>query len=90
MLSDKDARAVAGALGDAVDLWYAAGLSGPRGRGAEQLASDLRQQFPGRPVSAYADVASAWRAAMAAARSGDRVIAFGSFLTAREALLLET
>ncbi len=86
ILSDKDLHAVAGAVGDAVDEWYAAGLSGPRGRSGEQLAGELRRQFPARPVSAHADVGSAWKAAMAAARSGDRVIAFGSFATAREAL----
>jgi dihydrofolate synthase/folylpolyglutamate synthase len=89
MLSDKDPMAVAAALGDAVDAWHTAALPGPRGEDGERLAADLRRCFPACPVSAHADVATAWKAALGAARGGDRVIALGSFLTAREVLELE-
>jgi len=86
MLADKDPTAVAGALDGLVDEWHTATLPGPRGQTGERLADGLRQQFPGHPVSFHGDVAEAWRAAMSAARSGDRVVAFGSFLTARDVL----
>jgi len=90
MLADKDATTVAGALDGLVDEWHTATLPGPRGQRGERLAHGLRRQFPGHPVSVHADVAGAWRAAMSAARSGDRVVAFGSFLTAREVLGVES
>ncbi len=90
MLADKDPIAVAGALDGLVDAWYTATLPGPRGQKGERLAHGLRRQFPDHPVSVHADVAAAWRAAMSAARSGDRVVAFGSFLTAREVLSIES
>ncbi len=86
MLADKDPMAVAGALDGLVDEWHTATLPGPRGQTGERLADGLRQQFPGHPVSVHGDVAEAWTAAMSAARSGDRVVAFGSFLTARDVL----
>jgi dihydrofolate synthase/folylpolyglutamate synthase len=89
MLADKDPIAVAGALDGLVDEWHTATLPGPRGQTGECLADGLRQQFPGHPVSVHGDVAGAWGAAMSAARSGDRVVAFGSFLTAREVLRVE-
>jgi dihydrofolate synthase/folylpolyglutamate synthase len=90
MLRDKDPETVAAALGDTVDVWYAAGLSGSRGQDGEGIATHLRRLFPARPVSVHADVNAAWRAARSAARSGDRIVALGSFLTAREVLNLET
>ena len=89
MLSDKDPDAVAGAVGGLVDAWYTASLPGPRGGEGEWLAKGLRRQFPTRPVSVHGDVAAAWQAALDAAQSGDRIIAFGSFLTARDVLSLD-
>lgn len=89
VLADKDATAVAGALDGLVDEWHTATLPGPRGQSGEQLASGLRRQYPGQCVTVYGDIAAAWKAAMSAARSGDRVLAFGSFLTAREVLRVE-
>ncbi len=90
MLADKDPIIVAGALDGLVDEWHTATLPGPRGQTGERLAHGLRRMFPGHPVTVHADVARAWRAAMSAARSGDRVVAFGSFLTAREVLGVES
>lgn len=86
VLADKDADAVAGALDGLVDEWHTATLPGPRARSGESLAEDLRRRFPGNPVTLYVDIAAAWRGALGAAGSGDRVLAFGSFLTAREVL----
>jgi dihydrofolate synthase/folylpolyglutamate synthase len=72
-----------------VDEWHTATLPGPRGQSGEGLARSLRRQFPDHPVTAHADIAEAWRVAMSGARRGDRVVAFGSFLTAREVLSVE-
>jgi len=89
MRADKDPTTVAGALDGVVDAWHTATLPGPRGQTGEHLAHGLRRQYPGHPVSVHSDVAGAWTAALAAARRGDRVVAFGSFLTAREVLTVE-
>lgn len=89
VLADKDPIGVAGALDGLVDEWHTATLPGPRGESGERLAGGLRRQYPGHPVTAHSDVAGAWKAALATARSGDRVVAFGSFLTAREVLRVE-
>ena len=86
VLADKDPTTVAAALDGLVDEWHTATLPGPRGQNAEVLARGLRRQFPGQPVSVHEDVAEAWRAALSGASPGDRVVAFGSFLTAREVL----
>jgi dihydrofolate synthase/folylpolyglutamate synthase len=89
VLADKDKTAIAGALAGLVDEWHTATLPGPRGQSGEGLARSLRRQFPDHPVTAHADIAEAWRVAMSGARRGDRVVAFGSFLTAREVLSVE-
>jgi len=86
VLADKNPITVAAALDGLVDEWHTATLPGRRGRNAEELARGLRRQFPGQPVSVHGDIGDAWRAALSVARPGDRVVAFGSFLTAREAL----
>lgn len=86
MLADKDADAVAGAMGARVDAWYTATLRGPRGGDGGELATIVGRRFPGARVSVHGDVAGAWNAALQAARPGDRVVAFGSFQTAREVL----
>jgi dihydrofolate synthase/folylpolyglutamate synthase len=90
LLADKDVAAVAGALEGLVDEWHTATLPGPRGISGEQLSRELRRLYPGDPVTVYPSVADAWRAASSAARRGDRVVAFGSFLTAREVLGVAT
>lgn len=89
MLADKDVCAVAAALEGLVDAWHTASLPGPRGQSGERLAADLCRQYPHHPVTVHANVAAAWRSALAGAGRGDRVLAFGSFLTAREVLRIE-
>ncbi|NCT68937.1 MAG: bifunctional tetrahydrofolate synthase/dihydrofolate synthase [Rhodanobacteraceae bacterium] len=84
-LGDKDVRGVHAALAGAVDDWFLAGLDGdsPRGLAAPALGALL-----GLPAdtSTHATVADALAAAFAAARPGDRVLAFGSFFVAAAAL----
>lgn len=87
MLNDKDATAMAHALQIHVDLWYTAGLDGPRGRTGQQLAEVLRAELPpGHPVRGYSSVGEACRAARDEASLSDRIVVFGSFLTVAQAL----
>jgi dihydrofolate synthase/folylpolyglutamate synthase len=83
MLADKDASGVASALAEQVQAWYLAGLDGQRGQSAQALAA--RMPLPVEP-GLHADPASALAAARAAARPGDRIVIFGSFLTIAELL----
>ncbi len=86
-LGDKDAPGVARALGERVDAWFLAGLesAGPRGTCVDALAVRLAGTVAGQG-DRHPDVASALAAALARTRAGDRILAFGSFHTAAEAL----
>lgn len=85
-LADKDVRTVTAPLLPAVDCWYVGSLSGTRARHADSVLPVLAQA--GADATAFGDVASALRAALADSRPGDRVLVFGSFLTVGEALQL--
>lgn len=87
-LSDKDAAGVVDALASAgVDAWYLAGLceAGARGMDVDTLAARLQSTVAadGRRLP---EVASALAAALADAKSGDRLLVFGSFHVASAAL----
>jgi len=86
MLADKDSRMALTAMAPQVDAWYLATLSGPRGQSGEALAAQLQALGDRRPRRCFTDVASAEDAALAAATGADRVVVFGSFLTAAAAL----
>ncbi|WP_437887130.1 bifunctional tetrahydrofolate synthase/dihydrofolate synthase [Phytobacter sp. V91] len=75
MLHDKDIAGTLACLEPVVDSWYCAPLEGPRGATAEQLMAHLPAGM------AYQDVASAWHAAMAQAKTEDTVLVCGSFHT---------
>ncbi|MGJ4730572.1 bifunctional tetrahydrofolate synthase/dihydrofolate synthase [Luteimonas sp. SDU101] len=86
-LSDKDVTAVTGAFEGLVDAWWLAGSlgAGPRG----QAVATLAQRLAGarvRVAGSLADPAAALAAALQAAAPGDRVLVFGSFHAAEEAL----
>lgn len=88
MLADKDVAAFAAPLAAQVDHWYLAGLDVPRGLDAGALQARLEGLVPAsRPVLA-ADVADAYRSAMARARPGDRVVVCGSFHTVAAVMAL--
>ena len=89
-LGDKDVRGVAAELNGIVDEWYVAGTPGPRGQPGDRLAACLREHVPTFALTVHAEIGEAYAAALDSAHRGDRVIAFGSFLTAREALRLES
>ncbi|WP_434026226.1 bifunctional tetrahydrofolate synthase/dihydrofolate synthase [[Pseudomonas] boreopolis] len=84
-LSDKDVAGVAEALAAAADTWRIAGLAGARGQSAEALAERLRGT-PAESAARFASVAEALDDAIGKAAEGDRVLVFGSFHTAAEAL----
>lgn len=84
-LQDKDAAGVVQALGDTVAEWTLAGLDGPRGQDAAALAGRLSGTAAERAVQATT-VAQALQQVLAQAQPGDRVLVFGSFHAAAEAL----
>ena len=86
-LADKDLLGVVDALSGQVDRWLLAGLEqvGPRGIAVMDFAQRLAGTAAGSG-DRHPDVESALAAAQAQARPGDRVLVFGSFHTAAEAL----
>jgi dihydrofolate synthase/folylpolyglutamate synthase len=84
ILGDKDIRGITATLAGEIDAWLLVSLEGPRAVSPQQLATQLP---PNATVLARtADVAEGCRVASAAARAGDRVLVFGSFLTVGPAL----
>jgi len=78
ILSDKDAAAIARSLDGVVDRWILCTLPGPRGVPAQELS--WRMGLDGVAVALADSVAAGCEQASREARSGDRVVAFGSFL----------
>jgi dihydrofolate synthase/folylpolyglutamate synthase len=85
ILADKDAPAIAAEVRGCFDAWWLASTEGARGTSADLLAARIAA-FNSAPVALAGDVASACRAASAAARPGDRIVVFGSFHTVGPAL----
>ncbi|PPU92961.1 bifunctional tetrahydrofolate synthase/dihydrofolate synthase [Xanthomonas albilineans] len=84
-LGDKDAVGVVKALEGQVDAWHLAGLSGVRGQSGVQLRERLAGTAAAVAVVAE-NVVQALQQALQQARPGDRVLVFGSFHTAADAL----
>ena len=88
-LTDKDVEGVAGAMMPAVDQWYLAGLTVPRGLSCQELAGRLRGIIVAESTALFSTVGEALERALAEASRDDLIILFGSFYTvaaAREAL----
>ena len=86
-LADKDAATVVQALAGLVAAWHLAGSQAYGARG--QPVAALVQQLAGSAAAsgtAHADVAAALQAALAAAQPDGRVLVFGSFHAAAQAL----
>jgi dihydrofolate synthase/folylpolyglutamate synthase len=84
ILGDKDMRGITAALSSDVDAWVLVTLDGPRAVPTHELARHLPDNAL---ILAHApDVATGCRLAREAARSGDRILVFGSFLTVGPAL----
>ena len=86
MLADKDIEGVVELMRGRVDHWLLAGLSGPRGLSAEALAGRLRAAGVDGALRCFAGPADAFAAAKDCAAEGDRIVAFGSFLTVADVL----
>lgn len=86
MLRDKDMAGVIAALRQHVDVWYLAGLAGPRGTTADDLAACLEKA--GIAGRRFDDVVQAWAAACQDAAPADTIIAFGSFHTVADVMAL--
>jgi dihydrofolate synthase/folylpolyglutamate synthase len=97
MLRDKDAAGAVRILEPFVQRWYCAGLAGERGRSSEALAALVADVVGSERVSRFPTVEAALKAAVrrlslsdaAAASQPARVLVFGSFHTAAEALLTD-
>ncbi len=84
ILRDKDVEAIGRVLRGLIDEWIVCALPGPRGSSAEELARRLAANA--RPMQQAASVSEGCELAQARARSGDRVVVFGSFATVGSAL----
>ena len=84
MLADKDVPAVLARLRGCVDWWVAATTEGPRGLDDVELAR--RAAKAGVSMQPGGTVAEAMRLARRHARTGDRIVVFGSFHTVGPAL----
>jgi len=84
-LQDKDVAGVADALAGQVDHWHLAGLDGARAQSAQALQARLAGTAAAGGAL-HAGVADALDHALQQAGAGDRVLVFGSFHTAAQAL----
>jgi dihydrofolate synthase/folylpolyglutamate synthase len=84
VLADKDAGAIAAALGPVIDQWIACTLPGPRGGSAAVLAQRLG--LKDGTVQLADSVRAGCERARASARPGDRVVVCGSLHTVGPAL----
>jgi len=84
ILGDKDIPGITAALSADIDAWVLVTLDGPRAVSTHDLAQHLPA---GAHILSHApDVAAGCKVARDAARSGDRILVFGSFLTVGPAL----
>jgi dihydrofolate synthase / folylpolyglutamate synthase len=85
MLADKDVLGSLKNIASRVDHWLLCDLPGPRAAAASTLAdivATVADELELKPtVATFSDPATAFKAAQAGAKEGDRIVAFGSFLT---------
>ncbi len=86
MLGDKDVGGVVALMAGRVDHWLLADLPGPRGLRADALAELVRATTDKGDIRCFASPAEAFAAAQKEAAEGDRIVAFGSFLTVADVL----
>jgi dihydrofolate synthase/folylpolyglutamate synthase len=85
LLTDKDLGGVVAELHTVIDQWYVAGLDVWRGGEAGPLAAEVEEQG-GNVCGRFDSVSAALAQARRDARSGDRIVVFGSFHTVAEVL----
>lgn len=86
MLADKDVEGVVRLIQDRIDHWLLTSLPGPRGLDAEALAARLGEVGVRGDVRCFRSPADALSVAQESAGEGDRIVAFGSFLTVADVL----
>jgi dihydrofolate synthase/folylpolyglutamate synthase len=90
MLLDKDIDGVIDAMSGEIDAWYLADIHNPRGAKAQDLQKLFfkhTQNSPLKtPVQTFENVHAAMDAAYKNAAKTDRIIVFGSFYTAADAI----
>lgn len=86
MLKDKDVSGVARVLRGHVDHWLVAPLEGARALPVATLEQYLREAGVTAPITTCANIAEACDRAYQMAGDGDRILAFGSFLTVAAAM----
>ena len=88
IMADKDIDGVIAPLKSRIDHWLVATLPPPRGAAASALRARLAAAgVPAAAIREFATPAEAYRFACEAAAEADRIIIFGSFLTAAAALV---
>lgn len=91
MLRDKDAAGVVRHLRERIDVWHVGSTLGARGFDAAALAAVVRANAGVKAaVHEYADMGSAYRAAMSTAALEDRIVAFGSFVSVADVVRART
>jgi dihydrofolate synthase/folylpolyglutamate synthase len=85
ILADKDVAAILAPLRDRMDAWWCASIDGSRGQSGARLAEQVRHHVK-VPVVEADSVVLACEAALVAAKTGDRIVVFGSFHTVGPAL----
>lgn len=81
MMRDKAIAETLGTLTSTVDHWYFGSLPAPRGADAAMLEEALAGINCKAACDRFADVTSAYQAALSRAKPGDRILVFGSFVT---------
>jgi dihydrofolate synthase/folylpolyglutamate synthase len=88
MLKDKNHSAFMQAMLPHIDTWYLSSLDDARGAGAEELSAVLKSIKQDLNVMVFEDLEQALMSARENARSGDRLIVTGSFVTVGKAISL--
>lgn len=86
MLRDKDIAGVVRAVAPRITRWRVAGLAGPRGATAGEIARIVGEAGVAAPIFVHDRVADALAAARGEANENDKIVAFGSFFTVAEAI----
>ena len=87
MLSDKDREKVCSIMGFCADCWMVCDLPGERGGKAEDLQKCLiKEGVADDQIKIFANVEYGLQNALKTARSTDRILVFGSFVTVSAAL----
>jgi len=77
---------VIGAVKSHIDAWYLADIHAARGAKAHDLNNILSMHNVSSPTQLFADVTTALAAAYKVANKNDRIVVFGSFYTAADAI----